>query len=434
MLKIVPQTGAELHRKLLEAVLGAKFSSISGVDSGDLMNRFNQDLMFIDSSLPLHLLNTVSGLLMCIVQLVLVLVPAIYMLAILPLVGLILFCTQHFYLRTSTQLRHLDLQSKAALHTKVSELCEGLLTIRAHRWQRPKHLAFLDKLDSAQRPFYLLYMIQVWLQLVLNLTAAALCTAMIGVSVALRNSTSASGIGLAMLNLVTLGQSLENFLVPWTQLETSLAAISRIESFQRNTPQEQNDAASFDIPPKWPSEGKLECKRLWVTYAQHAEKPRWALQDISLQVRAGEKIAICGQSGSGKSTLLLSMLRLIEPTKGDIVLDDINIKQVSQRVLRSRVVVVPQDPFLHGSTIRAAADPRSLLSEDELRTALQTCGLLGKIDAAGGLDSQLSSLSLSTGETQLFVLARTIVNTRATKGGVLLLDESTSGYVTFSIR
>ncbi|EME81788.1 putative ABC transporter [Pseudocercospora fijiensis CIRAD86] len=423
MLNMVPKSGLGFHAQLLRTVLGATLSCVSGSDIGDLMNRFNQDIGLIDSRLPLSLLNTVSGMFLCIAQLFIVAIPAVYILAALPILLAVLSILQIVYLRTSKQLRQLDLQSKAALHAKMAELHEGLVTIRAHKLQRAKHISFLDKLERSQRPFYIMYVIQAWLQLVLNCIVAGLCTAVVGLSVGMRNSTSASRVGLSMLNLVTLGQSLEDLIEPWTQMETSLAAIARIKSFEMDTPQEHRGVNVLDVPSDWPTDGSLDLQGVWVTYSPEGEKADWALQNVTFRIAAGEKVAICGKTGSGKSTLLLSILALLEPSRGAIVLDDMDITRVPQNILRTRIVTVPQEPYLHGDSVRNAMDAGS---DEALREVLQACGLLDKIEAGGGLDSSLSALSLSAGQTQLFVLARTIIHAGKAQGGLILLDESTS--------
>jgi ABC-type multidrug transport system fused ATPase/permease subunit len=145
MLEIVPKSGVGLHLKLLNSVLGSPFVTLSAIDSGSIINRFNQDLMLVDTKLPLDLLNTASSLFTCIAQVVLVVFATVYLFAALPVLALVLFVVQHVYLRTSKQLRQLDLQSKSGLHTKLSESWEGLITIRAHRWQSTIRREFHEK-------------------------------------------------------------------------------------------------------------------------------------------------------------------------------------------------------------------------------------------------------------------------------------------------
>ncbi|KAI9650765.1 hypothetical protein NHQ30_000792 [Ciborinia camelliae] len=427
MLIIIPTSGVGLHGKLLRSVLNAPFIFISTIDSGSLINRFNQDLMLVDTQLPFQLLNTVSGLFVAIFQAILVTVSAVYIIAILPVLAAVLSFIQHFYLRTSKQLRQLDLESKSGLHTKLSEVYEGLVTVRAHGWQKTMREEFYEKLDRSQEPIYLLYMVQTWLQLTVNLVVAGLAVIVVGVAVGLRHRTSAGGIGVAFLNLVSLGESLTQTIQSWTSLETSLGAIARIEAFEQDTPLEPEVSSPIDVPIEWPTSGQLRFENVWTSYNPDTEKPSWSLREITLQIKSGERVAICGRSGSGKSTLLLSLLALIETTKGAIYLDDIDISRVQRYILRSRLHVISQDAFTHGEVIRDALDPAGNLSDETINDALRDCALLDKINALGSLSANFGDANLSVGETQLFVLARTILDAgNSNKGGVVLLDEATS--------
>ncbi|THV51237.1 hypothetical protein BGAL_0118g00200 [Botrytis galanthina] len=418
MLIIIPTSGVGLHGKLLRSVLNAPFIFISTIDSGSLINRFNQDLMLVDTQLPFQLLNTVSGLFAAILQAILITISTVYIVAILPVLVAVLFLIQNFYLRTSKQLRQLDLESKAGLHTMIAEIYEGLVTIRAHGWQNIMQEEFYEKLDRSQEPIYLLYMVQTWLQLTLNLVVAGLAVLMVGVAIGLRHKTSAGGIGVAFLNLT---------IQSWTALETSLGAIARIEAFEQETPVEPEVASPTDVPIEWPTSGQLSFENVWTSYNLDMEKPSWSLRAITFKINSGEKIAICGRSGSGKSTLLLSLLALIETTKGAIYLDGIDISKIQRYVLRSKLHVISQDAFTDGEIIRDALDPAGKLSDETINDALHDCALLGKINASGSLSANIGDVNLSVGETQLFALARTILEIEdSNKRGVVLLDEATS--------
>lgn len=422
----MPVSGIGLHDKMLKVLRDATFVFISGADAGTLINRFNQDLTLVDMRLPLDLLNTFSSALICIAQIVLVAFAAVFSLIILPVVFVVLLLLQHFYLRTSKQMRHLDLQSTAGLQTKVSESCSGLVTIRAHGWQDTMRTEIQEKLDRSQEPWYLLTMIQTWLRFVLNLTVAGLSVTVVGVAVGTRHTTTASAIGVAFLNMASLGEMLTNLISSWTSLETSLGAIARIRAFEENTPTEGEVASPVDVPPEWPGAGPLVLDNVYVSYSAGVEKPTWALENISLQINAGERIAICGRSGSGKSSFLLALLTLIDTPRGTIILDGVDISRVRQQVLRSRFDVVSQDTFVQGEGIREALDPDGTLSDETITEVLAECAILDKINATGGLSSNLSDTHLSIGETQLFALARTIIQAGARKGGIVLFDEATS--------
>src|SRR5690348_15086600 len=108
MLVVVPISGVALHTDLLATVLAASFPSISRVDTGHLLNRFNQDLMFVDTTLPMALFNTSAELFTGLVQIVLIALASVQALSVIPPLFAVLYMIQRFYLRTSKQLRLLE--------------------------------------------------------------------------------------------------------------------------------------------------------------------------------------------------------------------------------------------------------------------------------------------------------------------------------------
>jgi len=426
MHKVLPISGVGLHGSLLKTVLNATFVFISRIDSGSIINRFNQDLMLIDLKLPLDLLNTSTYGFIVIVQIILVTITAVYLVAAIPVLLGILWVLSHFYLRTSKRLRQLDLETKSDLHTKVSESYRGIVTIRAHGWETAMREEFREKLDKSQKPLYLLWMVQTWLQFVLNMIVAGLATMVAGVAVATRQNTSAGAAGIAILNIVTLGESLTQLLHSWTSLETSLGAIARIQAFKKDTPVEKEIEDPAMPPPEWPSSGPLILDQVWVSYHPEQESPTWSLCDISIHIRPGERVAVCGRSGSGKSTLLMALLGLVDISKGKIQIDGIDISRVPPEILRSRYSVISQDAFLQGETIREMLDAGGRFSDEAINNVLSECAVLDKVRQCGGLSSSLQDANLSVGQTQAFILARTILQAGSTVGGVVLLDEATS--------
>ena len=93
---------------------------------------------------------------------------------------------QKFYVRTSQQIRLFDLEAKSPLFTQFLDLLQGLSTVRAFAWGARFIEKYLDLLDASQRPFYLLFCIQRWLGLVLDLMTAVLVTIMMVLVVKLR--------------------------------------------------------------------------------------------------------------------------------------------------------------------------------------------------------------------------------------------------------
>lgn len=168
-LDMVPRASNGLHQSLLRTILHAPLSFFTKTDSGTTLNRFSEDLSLIDNELPSTFIAAVLCLALFLIGGGLMAATATYSLPMIPVVISILYVVQRFYLRTSRQLRHLDLEQKAPLYTHFQETLSGLPSIRAFGWVDQFRSKNSDLLDRSQRPVYLLLCIQTWLALVLDL-------------------------------------------------------------------------------------------------------------------------------------------------------------------------------------------------------------------------------------------------------------------------
>ena len=183
-----------------------------------------------------------------------------------PLVILIVYLIQKMYLRTSRQLRFLDLEEKAPLFSHFADCLSGLVTLRAFGWQRALQKKNDSLLDRSQRPFYLLYAIQRWLTLSLDMVVAGIAVLLIVLVVALRGSISAGYVGVALLNVIQFSQSIKLLITFWTNLETHIGSIQRVRSFTEDVPSEDLPTENHETPPDWPSKGGIEFKSLSAEY------------------------------------------------------------------------------------------------------------------------------------------------------------------------
>jgi len=342
-----------------------------------------------------------------------------YMATTIPFILIAIYLIQAVYLRTSRQIRFMDLEAKAPIYSHFLEVGEGVATIRAFGWQADAKERNADLLDASQSPYYLMYCIQRWLQLVLDLLVTIMAVVVMALAVSLRSSTSAGLLGVALNNILGFNQSLGRLVREWTNLETSLAAISRVKAFSETTGSETDCASSDTGPSSWPS-GSIVLKNVSASYNGNDVAP--VLDNISFEISAGQKIGICGRTGSGKSTLLLAMLRLMELSSGSISIDGINITDISLQKLRSSITTVAQDPLLLPVSIRRNLNLDSTVTDESMISALRKVCLWDMVSERGGLDAVLTKDSLSHGQLQLLTLARALLQTSK----IVLLDEATS--------
>lgn len=96
--------------------------------------------------------------------------------------------------------------------------------------------------------------------------------------------------------------------------------------------------------------GEIEFRNVSVRYRKEFGD---VLKDVSLKIRAGEKVGVVGRTGSGKSTLFLALLRIVEPYLGSILIDGVDSSSVSLCSLRSSVNFILQEHYLLAGTVRA---------------------------------------------------------------------------------
>ncbi|TGO57755.1 hypothetical protein BCON_0062g00250 [Botryotinia convoluta] len=417
LLKMIPRSATISHTALLTSISNAPLYFLTKTDTGSIINRLSHDLSVLDSELPIAFLIVINNIFTSLIQALLICISASYFSLALPFILILIYLLQKYYLRTSRQIRLMDLSSKAPLHTHFLETLSGLLTIRAFGFHTVMQQRHTKLLDNSQKPFYLLYCIQVWLMLVIDLLVAALAILLVALVVKLRYTADAGLVGLALVNIMGFNTTLSAVIIHWTATETSVGAVERIKSFVRETPdenrKEDEDAGEgeIEVPEDWPSKGAIRIENITASYSKDQEP---CLRNINLDISAGQKISICGAPGAGKSSFIVLLLHLLEVQQGSIMTDGIDILKIPRQILRERMVVIPQDPVFINGSIRQNLDPFSLQQDDaEIVGVLEKLGLVlpGAIEIEGLSDNFDPNL-LSHGQRQLFCLARAVLGYR----------------------
>uniref|UniRef100_A0A7N8XI22 ATP-binding cassette, sub-family C (CFTR/MRP), member 10 n=1 Tax=Mastacembelus armatus TaxID=205130 RepID=A0A7N8XI22_9TELE len=411
-----------IHNRLLDRVLKATVTFFDTTPLGRILNRFSSDLYSVDDSLPFILnilLANVFGLLGMLVVisygLPWVLVP------LLPL-ALLYQRTQHFYRHTSRELKRLCSLTLSPIYSHFSETLTGLGTIRASGGSARFEEESAKRLEQNQRCQFLSNAAMQWLDIRLQLIGVAVVTGLGVIAVVQHqfNSVDPGLVGLSLSYALSITTLLSGLIFSFTQTEMQLVSVERTEEYSTGLPTEPQHQ-NMQLPPAWPEQGWLEFRSVVLAYRDGLPN---ALDGVSLVVRAGEKVGIVGRTGSGKSTLFLALFRMVELSQGRILLDGMDISTVGLAQLRSRLAIIPQDPFLFSGTIRENLDPCGRHPDQQLLDVLDQCHLSSVVSRMGGLDAEVGERgkSLSVGQRQLLCLSRALL----TQAKVLCIDEATA--------
>ena len=204
-----------------------------------------------------------------------------------------------------------------------------------------------------------------------------------------------------------------------TEFQNSIACASRVFELMEE-PVESEEGKEINLPEM--IKGEVQFEQVSFSY----QKDQSLIEDFSLEVKPGEKIAIVGPTGSGKSTLINLLMRFYEVDKGNITIDGISIKDMTRQQLRQLFGMVLQETWLQSGTIREnllLGNPNA--TDEEIQQVLMQCQLDKMIEKLPqGLETPLQRQGedFSQGQRQLLSIARVMLS----QPSMLILDEATS--------
>lgn len=202
-------------------------------------------------------------------------------------------------------------------------------------------------------------------------------------------------------------------------LQSAFASSERIFDIMDSKPTiiDQEDAIDVDV-----LNGEIEFRNVWFAYI----KDEWILKDVSFKVSAKESVAFVGATGAGKTTILGLITRNYDIQKGQILIDGVDIKQISKASLRKNIGQMLQDVFLFSGTIKSNITLRNDdITDNEI---IEACKYVNAHNFISKLENGYDNIvrergnNFSSGQRQLLSFARTIVY----KPNIMILDEATS--------
>ena len=210
-----------------------------------------------------------------------------------------------------------------------------------------------------------------------------------------------------------LGQIGQGF----TGIQSAAAASERVSEFLQET---ELDDESHKTDVLKDVHGDVSFKNVYFGYTED----KTIINDFSVDIKSGQKVAIVGPTGAGKTTIVNLLMRFYELNKGDILIDGISIKDITRENVHGIFGMVLQDTWLFEGSIRDNLTYGKRVTDFELIEICKQCGLKHFINTLpNGLDTVLDdSVTISAGQKQLLTIARAMVE----DAPMLILDEATS--------
>lgn len=420
-----------LHDALLANLLRQPQSFFDTTPSGRIINRCSQDIYTLDEQLPATWASFASNLFTVAgVILLIAFVTPWFTLAVVPIAAVYLY-TQRYYVTTSRELQRLDSLSKSPLFSHIGTTVNGLSTLRAFAVLPRFQAQAAALLEANQRAYFCNLAANRWLAVRVESVGAMLVSGAALVAVLGRQSGGPSFPALAGLSVsaaLSVTQTLNWLVRMSSDLETQMVSVERVNEYIA-LPREPDEPGADDEPavtpvtppPDWPAHGAITIRDLRAKYRKDTP---YVLHGVSMDIPAGSHVGLVGRTGSSKSTLINALLRTLDVQEGRIAIDGVDTAAVPRSLLRSRITLIPQEPFLFTASIRRNLDPLGRETDASLWRVLALCDMRTAVERCGGLEAAVAEggANFSAGERALLSIARALL--RRTR--VLLVDEATA--------
>lgn len=418
----------KLHDGLTDAVLRAPVAFFDVTPIGRVLNRFAADMDKLDMELTQTVSQGVSTVFSVLGALgaIVAATKGTFLIALIPL-GYTYNVVQKWFRKTSTELQRVTSVANSPIFADFSQTLSGTSTIRAYGVQQDFFTKCKSSFDNMNASYVLVQLTGYWLALRLDIMGGLISMFVGLVAVGTLDSAfiPAGWLGLALSYSIEVTSFLKHGVMMIARLEADMSSVERILFYTDNIEPEAPDEIpeSDPAPGTWPSTGEIEFSNASMRYRDGP----LVLKQLSLTVKGGEKIGVCGRTGSGKSSLMISLFRIseLEENGGKILIDGVNARNVGTGALRMNLSIIPQDPVMFSNTVRYNLDPFAKTTDEELWAVLKKVRLSDAIaELPKGLDEEVAEggENFSQGQRQLLCIARSLLR----KPKILVMDEATA--------
>jgi ATP-binding cassette subfamily B protein len=342
---------------------------------------------------------------------------ALYILALTPFIFLVSYVFRKFSRKAYRRVR----TNVAIINAFLSEHLSGMKLIQIFNREEKKYQEFIDrnkKLNNSHLSRVLAF--SLYRPTIYLLYVAAIIIVLWFGSKQVFAGVITYGILFAFTQYINrFFQPIQNLAEQFDTLQSAFTSGERIFDIMDETPTIQDNPDAIEIKD---FKGKIEFKNVWFAY----NEGEWILRDVSFVVNPNQTMALVGATGSGKTTIISLIVRNYDIQQGEILIDDINIKNIKLDSLRKNIGQMLQDVFLFSGTIES-----NIRLRDESITDLEILESCKYVNA----DQFIQKLPLkydepvrergnnfSSGQKQLLSFARTLVH----KPSMMILDEATA--------
>lgn len=440
-------TSSHLHARASKRVLHAPLAFFDTTPQGRITHRFSKDIDAVDNVVGETLRIFISTTVQALGSIILVAIILPEFLAVAAVIIVLYIWVGIYYRPASRELRRLNNILRSRIYEHFSESLTGITTLRTYDAVPGFRSDNARRIDSENRAYWLSIACQRWLSLRLDVLGACLVLGSALLVVGLRGSIDPSAGGVVLSYMVTVQSVFGQMIRQSAEIENNMNSIERLLHYAGKIDQERPAEVEEDkeLEAKgWPQKGQVRFEGIT---ASHRPGLAPALREVNLEVKAGQRIGVVGRTGAGKSTLLSSLLRVMEPSAGKIMIDDVDISTVGLSLLRRSISVISQDAVLFAGSLRYNLDPFEEHQDAELWAAMRQAKLIEEEDADVAdeatvaptpdsdektaaaprrltLDMEIATdgSNLSQGQRALVSIARALVK----QSRILVLDEATA--------